>query len=588
MRFTAPDGSTVYVPGVYSLLKVVANLPGPVPEFQIPIIIGAADEARYPADFAATKQDVEDPHIPFLGLGTSSAVKTAFGPDSDLARATVYAKRHGLPFAFFVAINGLTRASVLVTSSGPTTQGTLFSKKYGAIGGHIKVQVVGGNDLAITPIKRYSMTTRNASSGATRLYVKDSSWLIAGDTITVGDNNSANADYTVDSVGTELDTVGQVAHYIELTSALAADITTAQYGVVLQYDDDKVEEPATFGSLQEMIDWLNQESDYLGFQKGGSYTGAGIVPLASATPLKEIAAWSTVTAGTTPAATSGDHSDFITLLDASAWDEFAINQQVIPQAFLILEQDSDFHVLYRDWATSKRDMGEAISVTAGCAWGDTDMSASDDTNPAVRAAALNSQDFMLAAGGLDKVAAYLSLAPAIFGRRIEGGIGHNLTNDELIYTEVEKMWNERGSGELTTLHKKGVATYRLSTSRGVQMRISQGLSTLQGAASSWDEVTAKTPLVMQRDLADFCDRVLRDDLDGTQIGGDEVDPSTIAAVVVRRAQKTLLKRSYISEFKITNIELADNGAGYNVDWSIRLRTTNDYIGLTTSILIGEE
>ena len=131
-----------------------------------------------------------------------------------------------------------------------------------------------------------------------------------------------------------------------------------------------------------------------------------------------------------------------------------------------------------------------MSITAGTEWGDTDLTASDSTNPVFRATALNSQDFSLVAGGLDGDPAYLSFAPAVFGRRIEGGVRHNLTNDVIQYSELEVHWDERGSGELTDLHKAGVIAYRLNVEVGsIRFVVSQGISTLQANANSWNTGT---------------------------------------------------------------------------------------------------
>lgn len=586
-RFTTPDGRTVYVPGVYSDIRVVSDLPGPLPEFHIPVIVGTAEEAHYTKDFASAKQSNESDHIIFAPAGTSSAAETEFGTDSDIAIAMRFAKRHGLPWAYIIAANALTRAKVTATSTGPVTQGVIYSKKFGAPGNHIALKIASGTTVTITPVKRFSMLTVNAASGASRLYVKDVSWIKAGDSILIGDNNSTDASYVVDSVGSELNSAGQIRHYIVLTSNLAAAIDTAQYGLVFQYDAENQETPDAFASVQEMVDWFNEESKYLGFTKDAGFTNpASLVALATSTPLKEIAAWGAVTVGTSPASVAGDHTTLITTLDASAWDAFAVDQQVIPQAFLVLDSSSTVHGSWRDWATAKRTEGSAVSVTVGCAWGDIVVGSGTDTDPGFRATALNSDNVMLCGGGLDKIAAYLSLAPSVFGRRIEGGVGHNLTNDDLIYSEVEKQWDERNSGHLTTLHKKGVVTYRLSTSGGIRFRISQGLTTLQNNAASWVQNTAQTPLAMQRDLADFADRVVKEDLDGTQVGADEVDESTISTVVVRRAQKSLLRRGYIKDFRINSITLNENGAGYDLDWAIKLPVTNDYMGVVTNIQIG--
>lgn len=584
-----PDGRTVYVPGVYSQIKVQSNVPGPLPDFQIPMIVGQADEG-IPYNVNSLKYSIEDTFSVWTAMGTSSAAKTYFGTDSELTVAMAWAKKHGLPFAYLACASALTRGNVLTTSAGPVNQGYLFAKKFGAPANHIKVQcpnAAGVMTLTITPVKQYSLLTADAAIGAVRVYVKSNAWVQSGNTITIGDNDSADADYVVDETGTELSSTGQILYWVSLTTPLAANITQAQYGMILQYDDSNVEAPDAFATLQDMIDWLNGSSKYLGFSKHAAFTGASLITLAAATPLKEIAAWGAVVKGTSPAPTSSDYDAIITLMDASEWDAFALAQGLIPQAFLVLSSSSTVHASFRDWAIAKRTEGYPISITTGCAWGDTSTSASNDTNPIHRAAALNSQDVLLTADGLDKLAAYLSLAPAAFGRRIAGGPRHNLTNDALLYNEVEKQWDERNSLQLTALHRGGVCTIRLSTSSAIRFVISEGISTLQNNASAWNELTSDTPLVMQRDLADFLDRSYKDDLDGKQVGADEVNPTTIAAVILMRGN-SLLRRGYITELpKINSITLNDGGTGYDVDTSNKLPTTVDFITMITRINIGE-
>lgn len=582
-RFIDPTGRARYIPGVYQRTKVVRDSAGPIPDFLVPVVVGDATHARYPRGFNASKEDVETEHSPFVYCGTSSAAREAFGEDSDIAVAMTFAKRHGLPSAYVLAVNALTRASVIATSTGPVAQGTIFAKVYGAVGGHIKLKIAGGTTVTVTPVQRYTLLTANALTGATRLYVQDASWLSAGDAVVIGDNNSADASYTVDRVGTALSSAGQVVHYIELTTALAADITTAQYGMVLTYDTGAAETPDAFGDVQEMADWFNETSEHLGFAPSDLFSNpANLIALGTSTPLKEIAAWSTATAGTSPASTSGNHTSMITDLDASEWDAFAESENLIPQAFLLVSSSSTVHGLWRDWAIAKRTEGYAVSLTTGCAWGDVVIGAANDTAPEFRAAALNSQDVLLAAGGLDKVASYLSLAPAVFGRRMGGGVNHNLTNDDLIYSSVEVRWDERNSGELSLLHRKGVCTYRLGTGGAIRWRISQGLATLQTNSQAWNETDATTPLVMQRDLADFWNRALKDLLETTQVGADEVTRESVAATVVALGEQ-VKKRGYLTRYEIVAITPSDEGNGWNAEVDIWPNRTTDFIGVTTNI-----
>lgn len=587
---TDPNGKTQYVPGVYTAQRVVSNLPGAAPQFLVPVLLGGGPEG-HPYNADASKQVQEASYTPFKLVATSAAAKDYFGEDSDIGVAMSWAKKHGLPYAYVANMGALTRAAVIVTSTGPITQFTLYPRSWGAPANHIKIKATSGTAFEFTPIKHYSMLTANIASGDTRLFIKDNSWVRVGMTITLADNVTTNVTKTVLGVGFEYTSTGQKKPYVDITATAGSAFTTANYGMLLEYDDANVESSGVLTNAQALVDWVNNSSKLFIAVKAGTFSNpAALIAVASATVLKDIAAWSTVTKGTSPAPTSSDYTSFVALMEATAWDLFVQQEGVLPQAFYVADSSSTIHATMRDWAIDKRAEGHPISVTTGGAWGDVVLSAGNDTDPLYRANALNSQDVMLCAGGLDRVAAYLSLGPAVWGRRIDGGLGHNLTNDSLLYSEVEKQWDERVSLNLTNLHRRGVVSYRLGEA-SKRYVISQGLSTLQGqGATAWNEGTNDTPLVMQRDLADFIDRTLREDLDGSQVGADRVSPETLAAVIVRRAQRTLEPRGYIAKgsFRITSIALNEGGTGYDVVWSVRLPTTTDFITATTSILIGEE
>src|SRR3989304_4024442 len=95
--FLDPTGRTRYVPGVYTQTEVVSDLPGPLPYHVAP------------------PQETHEAFAPYRKVGTTSGVQAEFGRDSDLATAARFAKRHGLPTAFYIAANALTRASVIAT-----------------------------------------------------------------------------------------------------------------------------------------------------------------------------------------------------------------------------------------------------------------------------------------------------------------------------------------------------------------------------------------------------------------------------------------------------------------------------------------
>lgn len=589
--FTAPDGRTKYVPGVYSTIEVQSSLVGPDPDFLVPVIIGQADQG-HPYDRSGSLQanDVNGLAVqsPFVFCGTESACARYFGPDSEVTTAMRYAKRHGLPGAYVMCASDLVRASIEAASSGPTDEALVYSRVWGVIGSYIKIAAPSGTSLEVTPVERFSLLTQDAGASDTRIYVKDSSWCSPGMVIELGSNSTSNTAVTVKSAGTELDANGQIVHYIELVAAAGLAATTANYGAVALYSK-RVLSSGTVTTGQELVDWINEESEVLGAEKLGTFTDSAWIAVATATPIKDISGWGAKQDGASPAVVAGDHTQIISDLEASEWESFGLTYGVFPQAYLILSESSTIHGSWRDYAASERARGFPISVTTGVGWGDTDLTAGDDTDPGYRATVLNSQDVMLAACGLDRLDAYLSLAPAIFGRRIEGGVGHNLTNDPLIYSRLEVQWNEIGLGELTTLHREGVATVRLSTSPPIRYVVSQGISTLQSNGSAWNEDTSTTPLVMQRDLGDYVSRAIVGDLDGRQLGVDEVTRESLAAVVLGRIRREEKRGRLIpNSGAIDSITLNNTGTGWDVAWSGRLPVTADYIGVTTRIQIGEE
>ena len=596
-RFLNPRGTYVWIPGVYSIINLISSLPASLPDFMIPVIIGQAEEAAVPYTFASTKEAGEESAFIFQYMSNAAAAKDAFGDDSDIAVAMKYAKRHGLPGAYCIAGNALTRASVIATSTGPVVQGTFYAKRYGPAGGHIKIAAVSGTTFTVTGIKRYSLLTANAASGASRLYLKDTSWIVEGDTLYIGDNDSTDAAYVVATKGSELTTTGQINYYITLTTTLAAAIATAQYGMVFTYDTDNAEAPAAFASVQEAVDYFNgTTSKLLGFTVAtATFTNpASFIAIATATPLKEIAGWSTATAGTAPAIASGDHTAIVALFQSTAWDAFCIATGVIPQQFLILDSSTTAHTTWRDWAIDKRadetPGARPVGIMAGVAWGDTSTTATNSTSPNWRAGQLNHQDVAVVANGMDKIAAYLSHAPAIFGLMIGGGVKHNLTNDQYQGApQWEIAWDERTLEQLTTLTKKGVITNKFSSGGNFnKWVVSAGVATLQNNNAAYTgDSPATTCLLQQRHFCDFINAAYTAVLEGTQVGGDGITRDSISAVLVSLGAN-LLKQGYVSETPtISSITLDDTGAGWNVVVACKPPVTADFIGLTLNILVGE-
>lgn len=590
-RFLTPSGLYVWVPGVYTRVNAVVNTPGALPEFLVPFLVGDGP-IGIPYNVASLQRTHES-YSWYAYRGTKNAVQENNGRASNLGIAMGYAKKHGLPGTYVVCASPLTRLAVIATSTAKAVdQMTVYPRLFGTPPGHTKIQITSGGALLIRGVKHFSMLTANAASTATRIYVTDNSWAVPGMSVEVGDNSTVNAAKVVLLTGEELTSTGQKNYWIEFTAAIGAALTTALYGLACFYDLDNDETATGITTAGAFFNYLHNTSKLLdAVVVTATYNAAlAMDPVATATPIKDVTAWQSVTDGTSPASTSTDHDAIITLLDGGQYAAFALAEGKLPRAFCILSSSSTVHNSWGDWAlTMRSDRGIAVSITTGGTWGDVDLSVSNDTNPTYRAANLNNQNVAIFGGGAEFRAAYLSTAPAVWALRVRGGIGHNLTWDELKFTSWETAWDEWNSGELTTLTRKGVITYAIRLAGGPPAYVvNQGLSTLQNNVNAWNDDDDTTCLVMQRDAADAVDAAMADAFGG-RVGTDGVSTAGIA-VKGRRKAEQLVQKGWLVDgsFSINSILLDATGNGYNVDWNGRTPPSVDFIGSTFNLLVGDD
>lgn len=580
-------GQLVYVPGVYTVVETLGSLPGPPPVYHVPVVVADVDEG-VPHTYDEDREDNE-PELGGFRLVTGSAQAATWarrGSDAELFLR--HAFRAGLPFAYLVTAQALERASVVATSTGPVTEWKLYAEKWGAPGGWIKIGTPAPSQISVQPPRRWSRVNADVASGATRLYVRDNQWVREGMTIEIGDNNGANVERVVADTGRDLGPDGRPRWWVDVTVALAGSISVAAGAAIAEYaDQDVVTSPALAGDA--MIDWINRNAPGVRAVRAATFTGSAHINVSATAPIKDLAGWGTVAAGLAPPSSPSDHADLIAWLNAEGLDAFKLQWGQVARTWGVASGVSTVHGAWRDFATSLRSNGEPISVNVGTRYGDVALGAGDDTDPIHRAAALDSQDVQLAAGSVDGFHPYLSLSAIYFGRRVSGGVGHNLTQDPFTYESLYPKWDERGAGELTALHRAGVATYRLRGSRPYRFVLSQGLSTLQTNLLAWNSDNHTTPLVMQRDLADAVDADLTDALDGSQLGR-EVTAASIAATVLSRG-RGLRRRGWIRDdddaLRLVSIEEDGSGAGFNAEWAVRLPVTVDYITGRTLVRLEE-
>lgn len=582
--FTKPDGRTTVIPGVYIDTDIRDGLPRPIPEFHIPVIVADVHQG-WPANYDSVKQDGEPTRGAFSIVTGGSQAKTRFGTRCKASIGLEWAFKHGLPICYHMTAQILTRASVVATSGTATVdQIAIFGAKWGFPAGWIKLKAPSGTSFEVLPPRFYSRVTADISAGDTRIFLDDTSWCSEGMSIEIGDNAVAQEAATIARIGSELNSDGQVVRWIDLAAGTTGAFTIAEYAAVAYYTEtDRLVSGTLSGD--DLIDWINDAAgDYLFAARGSAYDGSALDALAADTALREISVWGTPVAGTSPDSTAGDHATLATASAATYIDDFLARYQVVPRTWYVADGDADVHATWSSFSTSRRAEGLPMSMTFGTAWGDTDVGGGGADDPVARAGALDNEDVMLCAGGLDKEAAYLSLAPAVWALRVDGGVGFNLTNKGLIYSEVEYAWDERGSLELSQLHTAGVVTYRLSRSRPFRYVVSQGLSTLQANTVAWNG-DGTTCLVSQRDNADAVNAALLDTLDGTQLG-NEIDRDTLSATVLTRGRQ-LERRGWLSgDLTIISLALDASGNGWVGEWGAPLPPTTDFIGGTTYVVLG--
>lgn len=589
-----PNGQVQYLPGAYTATRVSSSAPGQLPVFLVPVIIGQGDMGVPQGVGSDADRFAGENSSPWRELLTNADAEAIYGKGSEIAIAFAYAKRHGLPRAFACALNTLTRGKVVATSTGPVNQAHVRCALWGVKPGWTKVKWASQVWTVLRP-SAFSLLSANAASGATRVYVKDNSWAVPGQSLEIGANGVVNASVTVRSVGVEYTSGGQLNPYIDLTGALGASYNTSAYAGIALYGNDS-QTVTGVASLSAFVDAVNST----GTASGKDFAAAlhadqtGVVPasIASLTPFKDISAWATVTAGTAPAMTTANVTTFTAALDTSLWTRFVQDFGTLPRSFFLVSSSSTNHATLRDYTIARRSAGFPISVVAGCAWGDTSTSSGTDTSPNYRSGVLNSQDFILVANGHNKLGSYLTTAAAVWGLQTANDVGHNLTADAFVgVSEWETQWSDP---QLATLARAGVITNRLSISSGVRWVVMQGLNTLQANAGPvWNESDQTTWSVMQRDLMDFVDRTVKFDFDVGAVGQDSVSNSAAAGILVRRAQRSLVPRGYLvpgpngePPFQVTGVTQNESATGKDVEWSVRLKELNDYMAITTTILIG--
>lgn len=578
-----PNGVQRTQPGAYGALRIALDLPGPAPAFNVPMLIGQGgqgipfDVANDASRFSFESTDGWAYHA------SSTSLANEVGPDAQVTIAMMHAKRHRLPFAYVAVLNGLTRGTTNLSSSGPVVQVILRPRLWGAPPCWHKFAFTG-TVAKVRPVRKWAYLTANATTGDKRLYVSSNDWAVKGMTIEVGANAVANTSVVVRGTGFEVTSTGQRRPYIDLTSGIAGSVTTAGYALVALYSSTTID--YTPADCNDLIRWLNTTDFFRAQANSGTFTNALPATITEA-PFKQL---SGATAGTSPNLTTGRVTDFVAFMQGGGWANFVQKYKVVPRAYYLADASATNHATMRDYAIAERVRGYPISVMSGTEWGDTSLSASDSTNPTWRTAALNSDEIALVANGHNKLAAHLSTGPAVWGLRCGYPVGHNLTSDVFVGVEEwEVDWSD-ADDEPDKLARGGVITNRLDVSdQGPRIVVSQGLTSLQANAGAiWNPEDQTTWSIHQRDVADYIDRVLKFTFQANIVGSDQVTAAAVSQALFRRVERTLIPQGVVKTFRITSVVLNSAGSGWDVKWTVTTDKPSDYVTYTTTIYVGPE
>ena len=606
-------GKNYVIPNVYSEVNVISDTGAPLPDFNIGLIVGAA-ETGTPWDFqfagttrgAAPKETTEDNRPVMKFFGNSSYVGREFGFDSDIYKAYRVAKRHGMPGCWVTAINQLERATANLLDATAAATIKVFVKSFGAPGNWIKVTVAASGSnrtVTVTPVKNYTMLTVATASGHSRLYVKSLDRLSEGKQMTLASNGVADEAVTIKSVGSALasglgapvppESTGKLNYFVDLVGTVTGIHTPANYALLFESDSAGVEVSPAYTTKAEIIDWFNNTSQYVGAKDADA---AKAIPAAQAATF--IAEMNTPAFGKSPlmgAVADIDWTEFLDLLQATELKDFKNTEKLQMYCMLALTNAQTQHEAVRDFLIDRRVLRAPMQGVVGSKWsgnGNIVLTAGTyDTNPKTATATLNNQDLQFCSPGFDYLDGYLTSAPAVFGLRMANSVIHNLTKDPLIgFSKMEQMWDEDGSGEISSLLRSGVTTFDVNENG---FFIVQGNNTYQNNAQVWDESTSSTYLVMQRVLSDYVDRTLVEGMSNDLIGEDEVDETVISAYMVRTLENLRENKIIVPNeakglprgYKIRSVVLNSTRNGYDVDWDVSLRGVVDFIRIITNILV---
>jgi len=386
------------------------------------------------------------------------------------------------------------------------------------------------------------------------------------------------------------------AAVIELTAANWGDYSAGiridvanetTYVIITITDPDDTGVKVVSGQLSTLdlcVAWINANaSQYFAAVKSA---GAVLLPGDFAGLFSTTASY---VAGTSPDAIEADWTAILAALPT--WIELYDIRLICPMIDLVTATQHSVIQSFRDLAISQRTAGHPVQIICGGIVGDYVVDAGDTTDPAYRAGIYNNQDVILAAPGIDALAAYITAAPAVTGLLNGSAIAHNLTRDDIVASTLEDSYT---TAELETLIDAGVIA--IATNKN-GFYLAKGVNTLQANDNTWNVAGKTTYLPMQRSLVDYVLKYFKEDLESF-VGADGIKKNTIASRCAYNwdVLKNSFDPSLFGEnpddvfgnglpYKTDKIEASSDGQGWYVYLALIPANETNFIGLTVQVLI---
>jgi len=621
------NGKLYSFPGAFGAIKAISSVGASIPEFQVGLIMGQQDKGKPYSDTD-----------PFVGFSKLSDIWDYYGRYSDIAKAFEYAKKVGMSSCFCTGMSPSTQAECTALDETPEDSIVFTVKDYGALANDHQIEIEGVHnrvvDGAVTgtfivgetvkddatglltgivisipdathiviqttsatlfgaeaitgvtsgatctllaigldlqtgcvvktiPPKNSQFLAANVGAGENQITVQGTDGLSVGQSYIITDNDANYEDIVIQEVN-------DVTKVVTLESALANAFTTAKYARIFQQDTDNEEVSDVLYSQDEIVSYYAEVEDRLLIAEEAAADKL-VLEHAAAQYVPE---FTTSTAGTSPTVAASDYNTAFTNFPDKL-TEFSNTWNLDLRIFYPVTDSATVHGYLKNFATARRALGKSISGIVGGGDNDIGQTALDEIK------AINHQDVQYAVGGFDDDPAYISNAAELFGNRIYNAVAHNQTFDKIAAATVEAWYNEESAIGKALVNGGAMIITIPKHAKGIGYVWAKGQNTLLANTVSWN-MDDTTYLVMQRDLADLCSKIMVEGYEGQFVGNDNLTVADVTRYAIATIS-SMVSKGIIVSGKVD--EIVEETEGWTIKWAAKLPNEKNYIGIVTQIL----